>query len=952
MGAGLAVYLTGCLRAIAGFDLALLLTVGGGLPIYRAALTGLARGRWSADLAIAVASIAALSIGQYAVAAGVIFITLVGEILVRFAVRQSRAGMESLRALRPAEARVRRGGEERTVPLGEVRRGEVVVVRPGERIPVDGRVLDGRSSVDQCPMTGESLPVDKAPGDEVFAGTVNQHGTLDIEGVRMGEDTALARIIRLAEQAEAATAPSQRLADRYAAWFVPAVLLLAGLTWWGTRDAIRAVAVLVVACPCALILATPTAIAAGLGALVRRGVLVKGGAVLEQMARVRSMLFDKTGTLTLAQWRIAGVGGVPGYAPAGVVRLAAAVEQRAEHPIARLIVLLAEKNRMPPAEIEGFAAHPGRGAEARLGGALVRVGNAAYLRDAGVQTPDSLLAQAQEFGQQGCTVVYVAREVHALGVIAVQDTVRPEAAEALSALRAAGIERMAMLTGDTPEAARTVADTLGLHEIHSGLLPDEKVEIVRRVQRESGPVAVLGDGLKDAPSLAAADVGFALADVGADVAIEAADVVLVGADLRRAAEAVRMARRVRRTIRQSILGFALGFNVLAVAGAAAGWIHPVTAAILHQAGSLAVVLNSLRLLFDARGWRVRRHTLRHAVVGHLRPVAAAALALALAAYLFSGVFMVRPGEVAVVQHFGRTGREPAAPGLHYRLPPPFGLHRIVRPDAARRVAIGLRGDRHDGRGIGAALWGGDENLGEVRLAVHYHVADPRAAVFAVGQRTPTGADKWDELIRLTAESALRVELSGRAGDDALAAGRPAIEAAVLRRTTEALARVGAGLAVDAVCLGDMHPPTEVMPAFRETAAAREEKEALVHEAEASAYETLALARGRGRQVLLEAEAAKERRVTCAGGEAERFVATAAAYGEAPQVTAVRLHLASAEHWLAGRRKVILDPAGGGGRRLLWLGRNGLLDEPPAAAPWVETAEAPPPAAPDTGVETP
>ncbi|MBM4017259.1 MAG: cation-translocating P-type ATPase family protein [Planctomycetes bacterium] len=971
VGAALAAYLTGSVTGVYGFDLALVAALAGGFPIFLGAARTLARRQISADLAVGLAALAALYIGQYAVAAEVVFIMLIGEALEHFAVGRTRSAVAALLGLRPQQARVRRDGQEQVVPARDVRPGDIVLVRPGDRIPADGRVLAGHSSVDQSSMTGEPVPADKAPGDEVLAGTINVHGALDIAAERVGADTALEHIIHLVEEAEAARAPTQRLADRYAAFFVPVVLAAAAATYYFTRDATRAVAVLVVACPCALVLATPTAIAAGIGALVRRGVLVKGGAVLETLARLRSVVFDKTGTLTLARLRVGQVAPAPGHSAAEVVRLGAAVEQRSEHPLGRVLVEQARRDGLALPEALGFKASPGLGAEAAVEGALMRVGNVRFLQQSGVGLPDEFLSRAEGLGRAGCTVVLVARGQEVIGAVGVEDTVRPESRQALERLRGLGVARLAMLTGDHAAAAQAVARTLGIDDARGGLLPAQKVEAVRAIQREAGPVAMVGDGINDAPSLAAADVGIAMADIGTDVAIASAGVVLVGSDLAKVADAVALGRKTLRIIWQNIFGFALVFNALAVAAASLGYIGPVEGAVLHQVSSLTVVLNSMRLLVDRERWRSRAAGVGRAVARRRRPILAAAAAAAAVLYALSGLHIVRVGEVAVVQHFGRIvdAAEPA--GLHYRLPYPFGRHYTVRPDERRRVEIGFRtipgvfaepptyewnvqhrGGRYERQADEATVWTGDEAMADSNLVIHYRVRDPLAALFVVGPALPDGADKWDALVRAEAEAALRAEMSGRTSEDILSAQRTDIEEAVSRRLADALARCAAGFQVEAVCLGDVHPPVEVVPAFRDVAAATEEKDAAINTAEAYQYETEALARGQGRGRVLAAEAAGEDRVARAEGGAARFVATAAAARLAPAATRLRLYLATIEELLAGRRKVIVDRAPPGARRILWLGRQGIIDmsggapaAPTAAAEQTTPAEPPVSAAP-------
>jgi len=960
VGAGLALYLSGSLVEVYRYDLALLLALIGGYPIYLEAVGSLLRKKISADLAVALAALAALYVGEYLVAAEVIFIMLVGEALEHFAVDRTRAGIAALLKLRPQTGRVRRDGREFEIPAAEVRSDDVVLLRPGDRIPVDGRVLAGHSSVDQSPITGESLPADKRPGDEVFAGTINLYGAMEVAVERLGPDTTLEKIIDLVEHAEAAKAPTQRLADRYATWFVPIVVVAALATYFFTREVNRSVAVLVVACPCALVLATPTAIAAGIGALVRRGVLVKGGLVLESLGRLRTVVFDKTGTLTLARLRVEQVVAAPGYEPRDVLRLAGAVERQSEHPVAQLLVQQARELAIDLPEVEHFAAHPGLGAEALVDGTAVRVGSPRYIESSGTALPDALAAQVAQLGLQGNTVVLVARGGEAVGAVALGDTVRPEAAQAVRRLRELGIGRIAMLTGDHEAAARAVAAELGIDDVRWGLLPADKVEAVRQLQRQAGPVAMVGDGINDAPSLVAADVGAALADIGTDVAINAADLVLVGDDLGKLPEAVACGRRMLRIIWQNILGFALVMNALAVGAASLGWLSPVQAAVFHQVSSLTVVLNSMRLLVDARRWLHRIEHSRHWVRAHGRPLAAAGAGLLLAAYVLSGLHTVGVGEVAVAQHFGRVVLPVEGPGLHYRLPYPFGRLWRVRPDEIRRVEVGFRttagvfaeppayewnvqhrGGRYERQNDEAAVWTGDENLADVNYVVHYRVSDPHAALFHVGPTAADGSSKWDALVRAAAESCFHAEMSGRPIDALLAADRMDVAQAVRARIAAVMEQYDTGIAVVEVSLGDIHPPVEVVPAFRDVAIALEEKESSVNQAEQYQYETRASANGQAGQQVLAAEAFQSDRTERARGSADRFSSVAAAHALAPAVTRTRLYLQTLDETLPGRRKVILDAAPDGARRMLYLGRKGLWTSPPMSVPETAPRELPP-----------
>ncbi len=951
---GLALYLTGTVTRVFGFDLAMVLTLVGGFGIFYEAIAGLLRFKISADLAVGLAAIAALLTRQYPVAAEVILIMLIGEALEDFAVGRTRSGIEKLLALRPQDARVRRNGDETIVPVEEIRPDDVVLVRPGDRIPVDGCVISGGSSVDQSPITGESVPADKAPGDKVFAGTINLHGAMELAVERLGEDTTLDRVIHLVEEAEAAKAPAQRLADRYATFFVPIVLVAAGATFWATKDVMRAVAVLVVACPCALVLATPTAVAAGIGGLVRKGILVKGGAVLESMGKLKAVVFDKTGTLTLAKLRITDVFPAPNHAEADVLRAAAAVERNSEHPIAQLIVERAQADGIATAEPTDFAAQPGLGAQAIVAGQVTRVGNWRFMAAAEVAVPEAIDARLARVTQAGGTLAYVAQGRHLVGVIAVQDTVRHESKQTIRALRKLGVERIVMLTGDNDAAAQAVAARLGIRDVRAGLLPDQKLEALRDIQRQAAPVAMVGDGINDAPSLVAADVGVTLANIGTDIAVEAADLVLVGDDLTKLADAIALGRRTLRTIWQNIFAFAIVVNALGVAAASLGWLTPIWAAVLHQASSLVVVMNSMRLLFDFSKWRERTAARFSALAAKWRPMLAWAAGGALLLYLLSGVHVVRIGEVAVVQHFGRVVDAAEPPGLHVRLPAPFGKHRIVRVAKTRRVEVGFRtrpgttveppayewNVQHRNAKIEqqqeeATVWAGDENLVDVNLAVHYRVANAKAAVCRIGERMGAGKSKWDALVRNTAEAALRSELSQRTIDTVLGTERSAIEAVLKARMARALAALDCGLEVQRVCLLDVHPPMEVVPAFREVTSALEDKESRINEATAYQNERAAKARGESEATLRAAEAMREGRVELAAAAAERFIKVADAHADAPETTDLRLYLETIEQVLAGRKKIIIDRAPKGARRILYLGAKQLFTIKPAPAELAE-----------------
>ena len=440
------------------------------------------------------------------------------------------------------------------------------------------------------------MPVHRGPGAHVFAGTVNEDGSIEVRATRIGADTTLSRIIRLVEEAQESKAPTQRLADRYATYFVPVVLCVAVGTYLLTRDVVRSAAVLIVACPCALVLATPTGIVAGIGRMALEGILVKGGEYLEKLARVNCVVFDKTGTLTKGELAVTDVLAFRDRDERDVLGLAASCESRSEHALGRLVLQEAKRRACAVAPAESFQVRPGRGVEGTVNGRRVVVGNEQLLAEAGIAIPPEVQPQLEGMERDGKTVVIVAEGDEVIGAVAAQDQLRGEAPSAVRRLPELGVDRTIILTGDREPVARRIARDANIHECVAERLPDDKVARIQELQREGATVAMIGDGINDAPSLAAADVGIAMGGGGTDVAIEAADVIFMADDLAKLPVALELSRRTLRTVKQNIVAFALVFNAGAVAAAATGYLSPVAAAIVHQVSSLLVVSNSLRLL--------------------------------------------------------------------------------------------------------------------------------------------------------------------------------------------------------------------------------------------------------------------------------------------------------------------------------------------------------------------
>ena len=541
-----------------------------GVPIILEAVIGLVTAfDIKADVLVSMALIASVIIGEDFAAGEVAFIMQLGSLLEDLTVAKARAGIEKLVQLTPQTARLISGGAEEIIPAENVRVGDVLRVLPGETIPVDGVILTGVTSVNQAVMTGESLPVDKGPGDEVSSGTVNQFGSFDMRAAKVGEDSSIQRMIRLVQSADAGKAKIVGLADRWATWIVVTALVAAAGTWAVTGEIIRAVTILVVFCPCALVLATPTAIMAAIGNATKHGFLVREGDALERLATVRRVCFDKTGTLTTGHPRVAAVRSFDEVlSEDGLYALAAGVEARSEHPLGKAVVSGWREAGGKLAAAEDFAMLPGRGVSALIGSRRVLAGNIELLASEGAAPGAEMLSAAEEYRERGCTVIYIAVSGAAAGFIALSDTLRPGVADTISAVRAAGAEPV-LLTGDHRNAAETIARELGITEYKYECLPEDKLAWIDASQRAGAPVCMIGDGINDAPALKMACTGIAMGGVGSDIAIEAADIALVNDEISELPHLLRLSRRMMRTINVN-LTFSMTLNFAAIVLAMTG----------------------------------------------------------------------------------------------------------------------------------------------------------------------------------------------------------------------------------------------------------------------------------------------------------------------------------------------------------------------------------------------
>jgi Cd2+/Zn2+-exporting ATPase len=531
--------------------------------------------------------------GGFQTAGIVAFFMLLGEIIETRTAAGARASIQSLIKLTPTKARRLSGGNEVEVAVSELKVGDIIRIRPGDNIAADGQIVSGQGSINQANITGESLPVDKGVGEAVFAGTINMNGLLEVKVSKAGEDTTLGRVRDLILAAEKTKLPFMRIIDQYMGYYTPLVLIIAALVWGFTQDLNRVITILIVACPCAFILATPTAMVAALSAAARLGILVKNIADLEAAARITAFVFDKTGTLTTGRLAVSRLNPLDGIAPAELLRCAASAEQFSNHPTARSITALAQQAGVPLAQVSDFKETAGRGVSALIDGQRILVGRATFLKDQGVL--GDLFASVDLDETAGYSLLFVARDGHCIGWVGLQDQTRPEAAEALEQLRASGIRRITMVSGDRRPVAERVAQEIGVTEVVAECLPQDKVEYVRQTKAKGHRVAVIGDGVNDAPALASGDISIAMGAAGSEVAINSATIALMNNDLRRLPFLIRLSRMARTVINQNFL-FGFVFIIGGMAAASFGYLNPIVAAILHNVGSLFVVFNSARLV--------------------------------------------------------------------------------------------------------------------------------------------------------------------------------------------------------------------------------------------------------------------------------------------------------------------------------------------------------------------
>lgn len=602
----------------------------GGAFGVKTALASLAERKIDVDLLMVLAALGAAAVDQWREGAMLLFLFSLSNVLQDYAIGRSRQAIRGLMKLYPAEARVRRDGGVQTVQISQIQVGDVVLIEPGERIPVDGAVVSGRSAVDQSPITGESMPVEKLPGDKVFAGTLNQQGALDVEATQAAHDTTLARIIKMVEEAQDSKAPTERFLDKFEQYYAMLIIGAVGLfivlpPALGLVDFesnfYRAMVLMTVASPCALVISVPASFISAIAAGARSGVLFKGGAYLEALAGIKAITFDKTGTLTIGKPAVTDMMSCCELKEDELLSVAAAVEQRSEHPLGKAIVRAAEERGLRLGQLQDFEAVTGMGIISKVDNKVVRLGSIKYLEQKN-SMPPHLAARFEQLELEGKTVIGVVREGQCegcgaceygdtrcdwMGIIALADQLRPEAVGVIRRLHQMGIERVAMLTGDNPRVAQTIAHQLGVDAVYAGLMPEDKVTVLKQIEKEVGPVAMIGDGVNDAPALASATVGIAMGAAGTDVALETADLVLMGDRLELIPYAIRLSKQARRVVWQNI-SFALLVIALLITSAFAINLPLPLGVLGHEGSTVIVVMNGLiqLLLWPELARRLRR----------------------------------------------------------------------------------------------------------------------------------------------------------------------------------------------------------------------------------------------------------------------------------------------------------------------------------------------------------
>ena len=567
-----------------------------GLPIIKEAATCLYEEfDIKADVLVSLALIASVIIGEIFAAGEISVIMTIGALLEDLTVQKAQSGIENLVKLTPKQARIIRDNKEIMINADDIEIGDIVRVIVGETIPVDGVIIKGQGSIDESIMNGESLPVDKYVGDDVLSGTINQYSTFDIKATKTSQDSSLKRMIKLVKEADSKKAPIVSLTDRWATWIVVIALVSSIGTYLVTHQILRSVTILVVFCPCALVLATPTAIMAGIGNASKYGMLIKGGDVVERLSKIKNIAFDKTGTLTYGKLSVVEYKSFnPEYDDEALLKILASVEAYSEHPLGKAITSYYKENNEELLDIQNFTVNPGKGITANLGEKSILVGNLKLIKDVDINLNKDIINISEEFTKKGCTVIYLSIDNKLIGYVALSDILREEAKEVISYIKSQKINPV-MLTGDNKNSAQNIASIVGIDDIHPSLLPEDKMNIIKNLEDSKSPTCMIGDGVNDALALKYSSVGISMGAIGSDIAIEASDIALASDDIKNIPYLLYLSKKTMKTIKLNVT-FSLALNFLAIILAMTGILNPVVGALVHNLGSVFVILNSAKLL--------------------------------------------------------------------------------------------------------------------------------------------------------------------------------------------------------------------------------------------------------------------------------------------------------------------------------------------------------------------
>lgn len=567
-----------------------------GLPIIKEAATCLYEEfDIKADVLVSLALIASVIIGEIFAAGEISVIMTIGALLEDLTVQKAQSGIENLVKLTPKQARIIRDNKEIMINADDIEIGDIVRVIAGETIPVDGVIIKGQGSIDESIMNGESLPVDKYVGDDVLSGTINQYSTFDIKATKTSQDSSLKRMIKLVKEADSKKAPIVSLTDRWATWIVVIALVSSIGTYLVTHQILRSVTILVVFCPCALVLATPTAIMAGIGNASKYGILIKGGDIVERLSKIKNIAFDKTGTLTYGKLSVVEYKSFcPEYDDEAFLKILASVEAYSEHPLDKAITSYYKENNEELLDIQNFTVNPGKGITANLGEKSILVGNLKLIKDVDINLNKDIINISEEFTKKGCTVIYLSIDNKLIGYVALSDILREEAKEVISYIKSQKINPV-MLTGDNKNSAQNIANIVGIDDIHPSLLPEDKMNIIKNLEDSKSPTCMIGDGVNDALALKYSSVGISMGAIGSDIAIEASDIALASDDIKNIPYLLYLSKKTMKTIKLNIT-FSLALNFLAIILAMTGILNPVVGALVHNLGSVFVILNSAKLL--------------------------------------------------------------------------------------------------------------------------------------------------------------------------------------------------------------------------------------------------------------------------------------------------------------------------------------------------------------------